>query len=250
MKKVLVTTLVSAMVLGAGVSFAYDEGAVANGGKITGQIKFAGTAPKLDPIKVQKNQDFCGNSVAAEGLQVNGGGVKFGVVYIEKIAAGKAIDRAGKTDLAETKCVFRPHVIAVVKGTDISINNDDTILHNINISIDGIQRYNKGQPKQNQILVTKLRNVGVADMTCDSHTHMKGWGVVLDHPYFSVSNDKGEFSIGQVPAGKYNLKMWHENWKVKNLDDDGRPIYDTAILQTKEVTVTAGGTASVNFEIK
>jgi plastocyanin len=249
MKKILM--IVTALVFGAGVSFAYDEGPVTNGGTIQGHVKFSGTAPKLEAIKVQKNMDFCGNSVPAEGLQVGkDGGVKFAIGYLDKVTKGKAIDRATQTLFAEAKCMFKPHVIAVVKGTDIAINNEDTILHNINISVDGIQRFNKGQPKQNQLLVAKLRQTGVADVTCDSHTHMKSWMLILDHPYFAISDETGTFNIKDVPAGKYTLKVWHESWKVTSHDDDGRPIYGAPILLSQDVEVKAGDTAHAKFEIK
>jgi plastocyanin len=249
MKKIFV--LFSALVLSAGAAFAYDEGPVANGGAIQGHVKFVGAAPKLEAIKVQKNMDFCGNSVPAEGLQVGkDGGVRFAIGYIEKIEKGKPIDRAAQTAFAEAKCMFKPHVIAVVKGTDIAINNEDTILHNINVSVDGIQRFNKGQPKQNQLLVAKLRQTGVADVTCDSHTHMKAWMLILDHPYFAVTDESGTFTLKDVPAGKYTVKVWHENWKVTGHDDDGRPLYGTPIVLSKDVEVKAGGTEHVNFEIK
>ena len=44
---------------------------------------------------------------------------------------------------------------------------------------------------------------------------------------FAVSNDKGEFEIKGVPAGKYEIEAWHERFGSKK----------------GEVTVAANGTA-------
>jgi len=38
---------------------------------------------------------------------------------------------------------------------------------------------------------------------------MEAWGFVLDHPYFSFTGESGEFSITNIPPGKYQLVVWH-----------------------------------------
>lgn len=232
-------------------AYAYDEMEVKDGGQIIGHVKFTGAMPKLAPIKVNKNQDYCGNEKASEALIVGkDGAVKFAVGYLEKIEKGKTIDRKKQTDLDQKKCLFGPHVSAMVKGTELAVINSDPILHNINIEVDGIQRLNKGQPKQNQVVVAKLRHIGQGNITCDSHTHMRGYIQIFDHPYYAISDDTGSFTIDNIPPGKYTLKLWHESWKVTGNDDDGRPLYDKPILLSKEVEVTAKGIAHVNFEVK
>lgn len=237
--------------VGGSTGYAYEEVEVKDGGAIKGNVKFTGAAPKLAPIKVSKNEDICGKDKASEALVVGkDGGVRHAVAYLEKIEKGKAIDRKKQTDLDQKKCLFSPHVITMVKGTELAVINSDPILHNINIDVDGIQRLNKGQPKQNQVVVARLRHVGEGNITCDSHTHMKGYAMIFEHPYHAVSDEAGNFTIANVPPGKYTLTVWHESWKVKGNDDDGRPIYDKPVVLTKEVTVPAKGSANVNFELK
>jgi plastocyanin len=252
MKKLISTLVLSAMVAGAGVSFAYDDTTVTGGGNIQGHVKFTGTMPKLDALVVQKNQDFCGNTKPNEALIVGkDGGVKNAIGYLDNITKGKAIDRNAVLKMAEAKCMFTPHVFAVYKAEKIELNNEDPILHNVNVMVDGIQRFNKGQPKQNQVLQVVLRNPGVADITCDSHTHMRGYALILQHPYFAVSDDAGNFTIDNIPAGKYTLKVWHENWtNSKGKDDDGRILYDAPKEISKEVEVKGGATAKVEFDLK
>lgn len=242
---------VSIFILWISIGYAYDEIEVKDGGQIMGHVKFTGSVPKLAPIKVNKNQDYCGDEKASEALIVGkDGAVKFAIGYLEKIEKGKQIDRKKQTDLDQKKCIFAPHVIAMNKGTELAVINSDPVLHNINIEVDGIQRLNKGQPKQNQVVVAKLRHIGTGNITCDSHTHMRGYVQIFDHPYYAISDDTGSFTIDNVPPGKYTLKLWHESWKVTGLDDDGRPIYDKPVLLSKEVEVTAKGIAHVNFEVK
>jgi hypothetical protein len=58
---------------------------------------------------------------------------------------------------------------------------------------------------------------------------MKGWIVVQEDPYYAVTDENGNFSITEVPAGTYEVEVWQE----------------TLGKQTTSVTVAAGGEAAV-----
>src|SRR5436190_295853 len=73
-------------------AFAYEETTVADGGVVSGTVKFSGPAPKLEPIAVNKNRDVCGERKPSEALVVGAhGGVKGGVVLIEGVTRGKKV---------------------------------------------------------------------------------------------------------------------------------------------------------------
>ena len=50
---------------------------------------------------------------------------------------------------------------------------------------------------------------------CDVHPWMKSWVLVQDHPYFSITDEKGNFSIENIPAGTYEVIAWQEKFKMK-----------------------------------
>ena len=243
-----------------GFGYAYDEVDVKDGGQIIGHVKFVGSVPKFAPIKVNKNEDYCGNEKPSEVLTVGkDGGVRFAVGYLENVEKGKAITRNKQTDLDQKKCVFTPHVFTMVKGTDLATTNSDPILHNANMEVKeptdgddkiGIQMFNFGQPKQNQVYVKKVRKIGQVKLTCDSHTHMRSFAMVFDHPYHAVTDETGAFTIDNIPSGKYTLKVWHESWKMTGQDKDGRPLYDKPVILSKEVDVPAKGIVHINFDLK
>jgi hypothetical protein len=35
--------------------------------------------------------------------------------------------------------------------------------------------------------------------------------VVAEHPYYAVTNERGEFALENVPPGNYTLQVWHES---------------------------------------
>jgi hypothetical protein len=48
---------------------------------------------------------------------------------------------------------------------------------------------------------------------CDVHPWMKSWILVSDHPYYAVTDSKGNFSIEGIPAGTYDIVCWQEKFK-------------------------------------
>ena len=60
---------------------------------------------------------------------------------------------------------------------------------------------------------------------------MKAWVLVQDHPYFAVTDEKGNFTIENIPPGTYEVIAWQEKFKMK------RSINKTVtIADSKETT--------------
>ncbi len=38
---------------------------------------------------------------------------------------------------------------------------------------------------------------------------MEGWIYPVQSPFYAVTNERGEFSIKGIPAGKYRVTIWH-----------------------------------------
>ncbi len=59
---------------------------------------------------------------------------------------------------------------------------------------------------------------------CTIHKWMNCWVRVFDHPYFAVTNEKGEFVIKDAPAGKFRLVVWQESvgWVVNENGKSGK----------------------------
>lgn len=132
------TFLLALAILWPHAAASYDVVEVTNGGIITGQVTFSGELPKLEPLTVVKDADFCGPAVPSEALVVSHQtkGVKNTVVYLEEVAKGKDFKSVQPT-LDNAKCLMAPHVLGMVKGTDLLIKNSDPLLHNMHAVADG-----------------------------------------------------------------------------------------------------------------
>jgi len=229
---------------------AYEVAPVPDGGSLTGSVKFGGTLPKLDPIPVRKNQDVCGQSVPNEALVLGlERGVRGSVVLIEGVPRGKKAE--GELILDNARCLFVPHVSALMAGAPARIRNSDPVLHSAHGSLGGKTIFNSALSTKGRVvdISAKLKQPGVVKVLCDAHTHMFAWIVVHDSPYFAVTDEKGNFKIDGIPPGKYRVTTWHEGFAPKGVDKDGRPVYEDWRL-TKELTVPRGGSVTVDFELR
>ena len=229
---------VLALVVGASLSLAsvalgYDAGAVSNGGSISGTITFAGDAPEVKPVEVTKDTKVCAQTQKYDESLVVGEnkGIKNAVVSIANISNGKDFGEAMVLDQKE--CVYTPHIVLTPAGSELEILNNDGILHNIHTYSEANPAFNQAQPKFKKTLKKKFDQPEVVRVECDAHGWMKGWIVVMDHPYYAVTDGEGKFSLSDVPAGEYEVKIWHE----------------TLGETMQKVTVEAGGDASLAVEL-
>jgi hypothetical protein len=63
-------------------------------------------------------------------------------------------------------------------------------------------------------------------LSCSIHPYMKAWIRVYDHPYFAVTNEKGEFEIKLAPQGDFKMYVWQEDrgWNGGREGAKGTPI--------------------------
>lgn len=246
----LLAALVAAVALAAPVG-AYEVVTVADGGVLAGVVKFAGTPPRLEPLPVNKNRDVCGDAKESEALVLGADrGVRGSVILLEGVARGKK--PGAEVVLDNHRCVFVSHVSAIMAGERARVKNSDAILHNTHGFLGKPTVFNLALPNRDQMIdITKrLTKPGVIRVVCDAHPHMTAWMIVHDSPYYAVTDERGAFRIEGIPAGSYKVTMWHEGFRPKGFDKDGRPLYDEPRTVTKDVTIAPRATATVDFELR
>jgi plastocyanin len=219
----------------------YKAMAVNNGGTINGVVKFEGDVPEKKALEITKDQKVCGvEEKFDESLVVGeGNALKNTIVYLIDISEGKDFDKEAKLEIDQKGCKFTPHVQIVPVGARLTMLNFDKIMHNVHIFSDINKSVNKPQAKSRRKMPLKaVKKVeGPVSVKCDVHGWMSAWISYVPHPYFAVTNEKGEFTLEDVPAGEYKLGYWHETCGTNNK----APV---------AVTVEAGGTVAQDFTLK
>jgi plastocyanin len=215
----------------------YEVTAVTDGGSVGGTIALSGPIPKLPARKIGKDPQVCGTADReSQKLIVNGtGGLKNAVVIVEDVKRGKAMPPAAQNaEIDQKKCEYTPHVQVMAVNSEITLRNSDQILHNIQFFQGDKSLFNLAQPVQGQMNKQKLEKVDTIYVECAVHGWMQGHVVVVDNPYYALTDDHGEFSITDLPPGKYQVKVWHE--------------YLGELI--REVTVTAKTETALNVDLK
>lgn len=155
---------------------------------------------------------------------------RWAVVYVKE-AKGDFKPPEKPVVMDQKDLLFVPHVLPVLQGTTVNFLNSDTCLHNV-FSPDG-EKYNLGSWPKGEVKPYTFKNRGVYTQLCNVHPEMLGFVVVLQNPWFAVSDEKGGYVIDGIPAGDYTLVIWSEK------------------LEGSEVAVKieTGKKAEVNFEL-
>jgi hypothetical protein len=241
----------------------YQVITVNDGGTITGTVKWSGPMPKIAAIPINKDAEVCDPQSQKkrdlERLVVgSNGGVANTVVFLKDISKGKAMDLPEEHQFLNQKsCRYEPHVLLVPADGTLRIKSSDPVLHTVHMS--GASDYNLPFPFANQTVSRTMNRSGVVDMRCNAgHVWMNAEMLVVNHPYYAVTDADGNFKLTNVPAGDYEIEAWHEGWKVTG---EGavydvmtqmrvqRPVFSDPVEWTKKVSVPSNGTTSVNFVI-
>jgi Carboxypeptidase regulatory-like domain len=249
-----VLTLAATLVVAAALvtpAAAYEVVPVSDGGALAGVVKFSGPPPRLDLLAVTRDPDACGEQKDPEALVVGPErGVRGSVILVEGVARGKK--PGAEVVLDSNRCVFVAHVTAAMTGEKARVKNSDAILHSAHGSAGTSTVFNLALPGRDQVIdiTRRLTRPGVIRVVCEAHPHMLAWMIVHDSPYYAVTDERGAFRIDGILPGSYKVTMWHEGFRPRGLDKDGRPLYGEPRTVTRGVTIAPRATATVDFELK
>ena len=184
--------------------------ATAWAGAIKGHVRFAGPPrpPKMVPITT--DQYVCGKDKEAEDLLVSPDkGIRNAVVWLTSPPPGAKPAAQTPVTIDQKGCNFAPRVVIVPVGGTVEFLNSDRLLHNIHSQSKANQSFNRTQPKGRAIPIT-FAKPEIIKIDCDLHSWMRAWVVVAEHSFYAITGANGEFALGSVPAGTYNLSIWQE----------------------------------------
>jgi plastocyanin len=212
----------------------------ANAGSIKGEVHFAGRRPT--PVRIDMSGDpACVEAhhgkAYDESLIVSPSG-KFGnaFIYIEKGLEGKTFEVPAMPVVIDQKgCWFRPRVLGIQTGQTFQVVNSDPVTHNIHPMAQMNREWNHSQGPGDAPLIRRFTKPEMMiPVKCNIHSWMHTFIGVLDHPYFTVSQDDGTFEIGNLPAGTYTLAVWQEKLGT----------------QEQQVTIAPHSEATVTFTMR
>jgi plastocyanin len=135
------------------------------------------------------------------------------VVYLEGSFAPAATPPVAR--MVQKDLTFVPLVLPVRTGTRVEFPNEDDTYHDV-FSYSAPKRFDLGRYRSDEHPVPSevFSQPGLVTLRCDIHEHMRGLILVVDTPYFVVTDRDGGFQLTGIPPGRYTLKAWLSSKKT------------------------------------
>ncbi len=153
------------------------------------------------------------------------------VVYLEGVQGTFKLPEK-RPEVNHINLQFEPPVSAILKGATMDFPNSDSVFHSA-FSISPSNPFDLGLYQKGREKFVLFKNPGVVELFCHIHSHMHAFVLVLDNPYFSVTNAAGEFALANVPDGDYTIKAWA----------------NPTTVMTKTVSVAGNRTVNMDFTL-
>ena len=154
------------------------------------------------------------------------------VLYLEGVPGPPADFSRLRRSIRQREQAFSPELTVLVKGATIDFPNEDRVFHNV-FSLSETAKFDLGLYKQGESKSITFHRAGVVDVYCNIHPDMVAKIVVVDTPFYAITNADGRFRLDGVPAGVYPVVAW----QARSPPFRG------------EVTVTSGGSAVLEVKL-
>jgi hypothetical protein len=207
---------------------------------ITGKVSFTGAKPTPKVIHMD-TEPACASAnsgpVYTQELEVNSNNTLKDVFVAVTDGASNYTFAVPATPVTidQKGCTYHPHVLGLMAGQALQIQNSDNTTHNIHPMPKDNPEWNTSMPPKASPLDKKFgRPEMMIPVKCNVHPWMKAFIGVMKHPFFAVSGDDGTFEIKGLPPGTYTITAWQEKLGQ----------------QTVQVTVGAKETKTADFTFK
>lgn len=133
---------------------------------------------------------------------------------------------------------FVRYVTPAFIGHNVQFPNHDEIRHHV-YSFSDTKTFEIPLYKEKPADPVLLDTAGEIILGCNIHDWMKGFIYVSESPYFAQSDVTGQAVLNDLPAGRYDVQIWHPNLQ-------GKP---EKTVQTVDLQ-SAADSQALTFELK
>ncbi len=190
-------------------------------GNLKAKFILEGTAPTPEKANVNKDVELClKHKLVDETFKIDAksGAIQNVLIFLSpKPGTAKPkihpdfLKAPSDVVLDNLNCRFTPHIVTLYTAQKLVIKNSDPVGHNTKADFFENVPFNDQIPGGGSITKTLTKTESApTPLSCGSHPWMSAKILVREDPYAAVSNEKGELTIDNIPAGKWTFTIWHE----------------------------------------
>lgn len=160
------------------------------------------------------------------------------LVYLEKVEGEDAKALTVGAVMNQKNNTYVPHLLPIVAGSQVTLQTGDAEMHNIYAKQGEDVLFNTAFAPAMPPRQKTFSDAGVIALTCNIHSEMSAFIVVLQNRFFTLPVN-GAFKIEGVPTGKYELRIWGEKLDPKLLEKR----FPVEVPSTGGVTIQLSGTS-------
>jgi plastocyanin len=146
-------------------------------------------------------------TVEVAARDARGAAIEDAVVWVMP-KAGPAPARRRDAAVEQKDKTFIPMVSVVQVGTPVQFPNRDPIRHHV-YSFSAAKTFEIKLYAGTPAAPIVFDKPGDVVLGCNIHDHMLAYVYVVDTPWFAKTDKDGQARIEGVPAGEYDLHLWH-----------------------------------------
>jgi hypothetical protein len=95
-------------------------------------------------------------------------------------------------------------------NVSVTLKSSDKANHNVNVGLKNVTLNQMIPPGGTLNLTPDTAERQPGPVACNIHPWMQAYWMVLDHPYFGVTDEKGNYENKNAPAGSQKVVVWQE----------------------------------------
>ena len=130
------------------------------------------------------------------------------VLMLESAAPGAAPAPPVKAIMDQVQLAFVPDVLVVPVHSTVLFPNSDAVSHQV-YSFSSARQFQLPLYRGKPYPPVSFDQPGVVTLGCNIHDDMLAYIVVTAAAHFGRSGSHGEWSVADLPQGRYRLRLWH-----------------------------------------
>ena len=162
--------------------------------------------------------------LAVTALQRDGKALAGAVVTVQAESPAQATPSPVRATMDQVDLAFVPDVLVVPLHSAVQFPNSDAISHQV-YSFSSARRFQlplyRGKPYPPVV----FDQPGIVTLGCNIHDNMLAYIMVTQANYFGRTDTHGRWTLPNLPAGKFRLRLWHpllnESADIERVVDGG-----------------------------